>query len=118
MDRIFIHGLQLDALIGVYAHEREAGQPLLLDVELGFDNRIPAASDALADTIDYAEVVARLRQWVAQTRHELLETLLEDLAARLRADFPAITKIRLRVHKPLAARALGCADVGIEIGRG
>lgn len=117
MDKIFIRALQLEALIGVYAHEREARQPLLLDVELDFDNRIPAGSDQLADTIDYAEVVARLRQWVAQTRYELLETLLEDLATRLRADFPAIARLRLVLHKPLAAKALGCADVGIEIER-
>ncbi|PJK03795.1 dihydroneopterin aldolase [Lysobacteraceae bacterium NML71-0210] len=117
MDTIFIRALQLDALIGVYAHEREASQPLMLDVELGFDNRIAAGRDALADTIDYAQVAACLRQWVAQTRYELLETLLEELATRLRADFPAIARLRLRVHKPQAAKALGCADVGIEIER-
>ncbi|PJK07836.1 dihydroneopterin aldolase [Lysobacteraceae bacterium NML120232] len=117
MDKIFIRALQLDALIGVYAHERQAPQPLLLDVELDFDNRISASSDALADTIDYAAVVAQLRQWTAQTHYALLETLLEDMAARLRAGFPSISKVRLRVHKPLAAKALGCADVGIEIER-
>lgn len=117
MDTIFIRGVQLDALIGVYAHERDAAQPLLLDVELGTDFRAAAGSDALADAIDYAEVVAQLRQWVAGTRYALLEALLEDLASRLRAHFPAIARLRLVAHKPLAAAALGCADVGIAIER-
>lgn len=114
MDRIFITGLKLDVLIGVYASERDAAQPLSFDIEFGFDNRLPAASDDLADTIDYAAVVARLRDWLGHTRYELLEALLEQMAAMLKAEFNAGT-VRIRVHKPNAAAMLGCDDVGIEI---
>lgn len=113
-DRVFIHGLRLDVLIGVYASERDAEQPLSFDIEFGFDNRAPGASDDLADTIDYAAVVARLRDWTSVTRYELLEALLEQMAAMLKTEFRA-NAVRIRVHKPNAAAMLGCDDVGIEI---
>jgi len=66
MDRVLIEGLQVEALVGVYAHERDAVQPLLLDIELGYDNRKPAVTDEVADTLDYAAVCARVRQLVAE----------------------------------------------------
>ncbi len=117
MDRVLIEGLQVEALIGVYAHERGAVQPLLLDIELGYDNRKPAASDDVADTLDYAAVCARVRQLVAEREPQLLETLAEALAADLLRSFDAITA-KVRIRKPLAAAALGAASVGVEIVRG
>ncbi|MGY0504770.1 dihydroneopterin aldolase [Luteimonas sp. e5] len=115
-DRVFLHGLALEVLIGHYREERAAPQPLRLDIEFDCDLGAAGESDALADAIDYAAVATRVREWVADTRFELLEALLHGLAAMLRTEFPA-RAVRLRVHKPLAAQALGCADVGIEIRR-
>mgnify|MGYP003577102027 CR=1 FL=1 len=51
MDTIFIESLRVDALVGVYAYEREAVQPLLFDIRLGYDNRVPAASDEGLKTV-------------------------------------------------------------------
>jgi hypothetical protein len=53
MDKVFIEALEIEALIGIYDWERRIRQPLLFDVEMSFDNRIPAASDAIADTLNY-----------------------------------------------------------------
>ena len=115
-DRILIEGLQVDALVGVYAHERDAAQPLLLDIELGYDNLRAAASDNVADTLDYAEVCEAARAFVAQRQPQLLETLAEALAAYLLLAFDT-PRVRIRMRKPLAAQALGAASVGIEIVR-
>ena len=43
MDTVFIEALQVDALVGVYPHERDATQPLHIDIRLGYDNRAPAS---------------------------------------------------------------------------
>ena len=117
MDRIFLHGLAVEAVIGVHAHERDARQPLLFDLEFEVDLQAAAASDDLADTLDYAAIAARIRAWTADTRFELLETLLERMAAMLQAEFPC-RALRIRVHKPRAVAAIGCADVGVEVRRG
>lgn len=115
-DRILIEGLQVDALVGVYAHERDAAQPLLLDIELAYDNLRAAGSDDVADTIDYAAVCAMARDVIAQRDPQLLETLAEALAAQLLLAFDT-PRVRVRIRKPLAAQALGAASVGIEITR-
>src|SRR5690606_40987502 len=60
MDKVFIEGLQIDALIGIYDWERRIRQPLVFDIEMAFDNRIPAASDAIDDTLNYKAVSKRV----------------------------------------------------------
>lgn len=117
MDTIHIEGLRVDALVGVHPHEREGRQPLLFDLALAFDNRIAAASDDVADALDYAAVCEAVRGHVEPRGDQLLETLLETLAAGLMERFPAAHRVELRVHKPEAARALGCAGVGVSIVR-
>lgn len=116
MDQVFIRGLRVDALIGVYEREREAPQPLLLDLELDFDNRVPAASDDLADTLDYAEISQALRDLARGGRHLLLETLAEEMATLLHRRF-GVRRLVLAIDKPEAASALGCAHVGVRIER-
>src|SRR5690554_5850219 len=117
MDTIHIEGLRVDALVGVHAHERDGRQPLLFDLELAFDNRVAAASDDVGDALDYAAVCEAVREHVAGREDQLLETLLETLAGALLARFPAARRLRLRVDKPEAARALGCTGVGVSIVR-
>jgi dihydroneopterin aldolase len=116
MNCIFITGLRVDALIGVYDWEREHRQPLRLDLELR-----PAPGAALSDgareaALDYAKVVAEVRAFVGAREDALLETLAEALCARLFDRFGAAS-IRLRIDKPQAALLLGCEHVGLVIER-
>ncbi len=116
MDIVFIEELRVEAVIGIYAWEREVRQPLLLSLELGFDNRRPAVSGDVAEAVDYATVTATLRDWVAASAYGLLEQLAEDCCAMLAERF-GVRSVMLRVDKPLAALSLGCAHVGIRIER-
>lgn len=117
MDTVFIEGLVVETLIGIYAGERVASQPVVLDLELGFDNARPAASGRIEDTIDYAGVVEALENFAAQSDRGLLEQFAEDCCAMLRQKFGGIRSIDLRLDKPAAAQALGCRHVGVRIHR-
>src|SRR5690606_18389746 len=59
MDMVFIEALAVDCVIGIYDWERRVHQRLLFDLELGFDNRKPAATDDIADTLDYKAISRR-----------------------------------------------------------
>ena len=114
-DLIFIEGLRVDAVIGVYAHERLAPRPLVFDIQMRFDNRIPALSDALADALDYHAVSMRLLEFIGQSHFNLVETLAEQCAALVISEFGA-AGVRLKLSKP---RAFEQADVvGVVIERG
>ena len=109
MDTIFIEGLTVEAVIGIHDWERRTRQSLLLDLELSFDNRVPAASDAIGDAHDYEAIATRLVGFVSTTRVGLVETLAERCAALVLEEF-GVRRVRLKVTKPGAlpgARAVG-----------
>ena len=117
MDRVFIEGLEIEALIGIYDWERRVRQPLVFDLEMAFDNRIPAASDDIAHTLDYKAVSTRIREYVSQSGFGLVETLAERIAEIVLAEFP-VRHLRLKLSKPGAVRGARAVGVIIERGRG
>ena len=89
-------GVELPGHHGALAEEREREQPFLYDVELELDE--PAADD-VAQTVDYREVVALIREVSDQGRFHLLESLAATVADAMLARFPA-RSVRVRVRKP------------------
>jgi 2-amino-4-hydroxy-6-hydroxymethyldihydropteridine diphosphokinase len=114
MDRVFIEGLEVEALIGIYDWERRIRQPLLFDIEMAFDNRKPAASDAIADTLDYKAVSKRLVAFVSASSFGLVETLAERCAEIVLREF-GVESLKLKLSKPGAVR--GARAVGVTIER-
>jgi len=114
MDNVFIEGLEIEALIGIYDWERRIRQPLVFDLEMAFDNRRPAASDAIADTLDYKAVSKRLIAYVSSSSFGLVETLAERCAAIVLHEFN-VEHVRLKLSKPGAVR--GARAVGVLIER-
>jgi dihydroneopterin aldolase len=116
-DKVFIEALEIEALIGIYDWERRIRQPLVFDIEMAFDNRKPAASDDIADTLDYKAVSKRLIDYVSQSSFGLVETLAERCAAIILDEF-AVSHVRLKLSKPGAVRGARAVGVIIERGRG
>jgi len=112
-DRVFIEALRIDVEIGINESEFGREQPLLLDLELGFDNRVPAASDAITDCFDYDVISRRLVEHVRGRRWNLVETLAESCASLLRDEF-GVRWLRLKVSKPDAVPAARAVGVIIE----
>lgn len=115
MDTVFIEGLTIETVIGIYDWERKVRQPVVLDIEMAFDNTRPAGSDAIADTLDYKSVSKRLLAFVESSSFQLVETLAERCAAIIRDEFD-VAWVRLKLSKPGAVR--GARAVGVIIERG
>ncbi|HLF31576.1 MAG TPA: dihydroneopterin aldolase [Xanthomonadales bacterium] len=113
-DRVFIEDLRVETVIGIYAWEREIKQVVSLDLEMGFDIRRAALSDAIGDTLDYKAVSKRLIQFVETSEFQLVETLAEQCAAIVLREFP-VNWLRLKLSKPGAVR--GSSAVGVIIER-
>ncbi len=115
MDIIYLNDLRIDTVIGVWEWERRVRQTISLDIEMAFDIRPAAASDALEDTLDYKAVAKRIIAFVEESRFQLVETLAERIAQIILDEFP-VPWVRLRLNKPGAIR--GARDVGVLIERG
>ena len=115
MDIVFVEDLRIETVIGIYDWERKIKQTVALDLEMAFDNRKPAASDKIEDTLDYKAVSKRLIGFVETSHFELVETLAERCAQIVREEF-GVPWLRLKLSKPGAVR--GSKSVGVVIERG
>ncbi|HMB60036.1 MAG TPA: dihydroneopterin aldolase [Xanthomonadales bacterium] len=113
-DRVFIEDLRIETVIGIYDWEREIKQAVSLDLEMAFDIRRAAASDAISDTLDYKAVAKRLIQFVESSEFQLVESLAERCASIVLDEFP-VKSLRLKLAKPGAVR--GSSAVGVIIER-
>ena len=115
MDIIFLRGLHIETIIGIYDWEREIRQTVVIDLEMGADIRKAAASDAIEDTLDYKAVSKRVISFVEDSSFFLVETLAEKITEILRDEFK-IPWVRLTLNKKGAISS--ASDVGIIIERG
>ena len=115
MDIIYITDLRIEAVIGVYAWERQLKQVVIFDLELGTDIRKAALTDSVADTLNYKDVAKRVMAFVTESRYQLVESLAEAVAELIIKEFE-IPWLRLRLNKQGAVR--GVRDVGVIIERG
>ena len=115
MDQVFLTALTADAIIGIYDWEREVRQRLEIDLELQVDLTAAIASDAIEDTLNYKSVAKRVLGFVQDSRFRLVEALAGEIARIVLAEFPAVARVRVTVHKPGAVRH--SRDVGVAIER-
>jgi 7,8-dihydroneopterin aldolase/epimerase/oxygenase len=112
---IYLHGLRVAAVIGIYEWEQRIRQTLVIDLEMGADIRAAAATDSIAQTLNYKAVAERVTAFVEATRFQLIETLAERIADILMGEFK-IPWIKVSISKPGAIK--GSRDVGVVIERG
>jgi dihydroneopterin aldolase len=101
MDKIFLSGLRVEAMIGIYPDERVSTRPVEIDLEIGVPGERVFRSGDVADTVDYAAVSERVRVELARTRFGLLEQMSEAIAGivldEFRAPWVRVTIVKLGV---------------------
>ena len=111
-DRIFLHGLTVECIIGFIEWERRIKQTIVLDVEMPVDCARAAQSDNVAETLDYKKVAKRLIAFVSTSEFKLVETLAHRTALLILEEF-GVDWVRLSINKPGAIR--GSKDVGVAV---
>lgn len=96
--RITVKGIRFHAFHGLTKMEREVGVRHCVDVAMLADISKPAASDQIADTIDYREVHEIVVTVGRQNSYHLIETLAMQIASRLLARFP-VEQVEVSVEK-------------------
>jgi len=115
MDIIFLREIRLDARIGIYKREKSITQAVELDLDMALPDDRVFKSGRVADTIDYAVVVERIRAVLVEQHYGLVESLAEHVARIILDEFHA-PWVRVSIAKigaqPNARR------VGVVIERG
>jgi dihydroneopterin aldolase / 2-amino-4-hydroxy-6-hydroxymethyldihydropteridine diphosphokinase len=99
IDRIELRGLRLMPVIGVLDHERQAPQPIEVDVTLHVDLTDACQTDELDDTVHYGEVCETIEK-IAHQRHDLLlERFAGRIAEAILDSQPRVEAVDLKVTK-------------------
>ncbi|MCV7253875.1 dihydroneopterin aldolase [Mycolicibacterium fluoranthenivorans] len=111
-DRIELRGLTVRGYHGVFEHERRDGQDFVIDLTVWADLAAAAASDDLADTLDYGALAQRAAGIVAGPPRNLIETVSAEIAEDVMTD-PRVHAVEVVVHKPSAPIPLTFHDVAV-----
>ena len=111
-DRIELRGLRVRGHHGVFDHEKRDGQDFLIDVIVWMDLAAAAASDDLADTLDYGALAQTAADIVAGPPRDLIETVAAEIADAVLTD-GRVAAVEVTVHKPSAPIPLTFADVAV-----
>lgn len=114
MDIVFIQGLKIDCVIGIYDWEREIRQEITLDIEMSADIKAASETDHIDQTLDYKAVSKRLIDFVESSEFQLVETLAEKITQIIMQEF-GVEKIKLTLNKGEAVT--GVQGVGVIIER-
>lgn len=115
MDIIYLQEVKVETRLGVPEWERLLPQTIVLDIELAMPHSRACQSDAIEDTIDYAQIVARIRQTLAERDFRLVEALAEQVCQLILNEF-GTPWVRVRVGKPNILP--GVKQLGVVIERG
>ena len=115
MDIVFLGGLEIETIIGIYDWERETRQTVVLDIEMAFDIQKAAETDDIQYALDYKIVSKRIISFVETSQFLLVERLISEIASIIRIEFN-VPWVKITLNKKGAIR--GASDVGIIIERG
>lgn len=113
-DVVFIQGLKVESVIGVYEWEQKITQPLIFDIEMLGCQKNASQSDNIADAIDYKQVCEKVAELCLANKVALLERLAQLVADMILAEF-ATEQVTITIHKPTAIKE--ASSVGVKIVR-
>jgi dihydroneopterin aldolase len=114
MDKVFVEGLEIETIIGIYDWEREVKQIVRIDLEMAWDNKPAAKSEDIQFALNYKDVSKRLIGYIGGSEFLLVETMAEAIAQIILIEFK-VPWLDLKLSKPGAIR--GAIAVGVHIQR-
>lgn len=115
MDIIFLGGLEIKTIIGIYDWERETQQTVVLDIEMAYDINKAAETDDIEYALDYKKVSKRIIGFVEQSQFFLVEKLAVEIVSIIQNEF-GVPWVKLTLNKKGAIS--GASDVGLIVERG
>ena len=111
-DQIHIKDLLCRAIIGTLPEERVQKQDVIINITL-FSDHTPAASDDLADAIDYRDIIAPTIELTETSQFFLIEKLALEIMKLCLTD-PRVERAIVTVEKPRAVPYAASAGVTVD----
>ena len=96
MDKVFIKGLEVEGIIGIFQWEREVKQVISIDIEMEFDNKLAAKSDSIEDALNYKKVGKRVTAFIQKSKFKLAVSAFMKMCENQKNQPPSGGKLHLR----------------------
>ena len=116
-DQITITGIHGYGHHGLFENERSNGQDFYVDLILNLDLSQAAQSDAIEDTVNYAEITELTHHEITTDPVNLIEKLAYRIAERILSSHPKVKAITVTVHKPQAPVGLKVQDISVVVNK-
>lgn len=116
-DRIILRGMLFHGYHGVFVEENKLGQKFLVDVDAWTDLSKAGESDAIEDSVSYADMYKQIKAVVEGPPFKLVESVANAIAKALLSAHPSISDVRVKVCKPHVAVEGVLDHLGVEIFR-
>ena len=116
-DQIVLTGIHGFGYHGLFEHERKDGQDFFVDLTLSVDLTAAAQSDAIEDTVNYAEITDLVVEEITTKPVNLIEKLAARIAERVLNQQIKVQSVTVTVHKPQAPVAAQLKDIAVVVTR-
>ncbi len=116
-DQIVLTGIHGFGYHGLFEQERKDGQDFFVDLTLEVDLRAASTSDAISDTVNYAEITDLVVEEITTNPVNLIEKLARRIADRVLTQHVKVNSVTVTVHKPQAPVAAQLKDIAVVVTR-
>jgi dihydroneopterin aldolase len=116
-DQIVLTGIHGFGYHGLFEHERKDGQDFYVDLTLSVDLTAASQSDAIEDTVNYAEITDLVVEEITSNPVNLIEKLAARIAERVLNQHIKVKSVTVTVHKPQAPVAAQIKDISVVVTR-
>ena len=116
-DQIVLTGIHGFGYHGLFDQERKDGQDFFVDLTLSVDLTAAAQSDAIEDTVNYAEITDLVAEEITTNPVNLIEKLAARIAERILNQHIKVKTVTVTVHKPQAPVAAQLRDIAVVVTR-
>ncbi|WP_308639920.1 dihydroneopterin aldolase [Paenibacillus silvisoli] len=117
MDKMTLRGMRFFGYHGVFPEENKLGQQFYVDLSLTMDLSEAARTDDLEQTINYAEIHARVKRIVEGPPFKLIEALAGHIASAVLDAYTSVNEVTVSVTKPHPPFEIHFDGVTVEISR-
>ena len=116
-DQIVLTGIHGFGYHGLFEQERKDGQDFFVDLTLSVDLNAASLSDAIEDTVNYAEITDLVVEEITSNPVNLIEKLAARIAERVLNQHVKVISVTVTVHKPQAPVAAQLKDIAVVVTR-
>jgi dihydroneopterin aldolase len=116
-DQIVLTGIHGFGYHGLFEQERKDGQDFFVDLTLLVDLKAASQSDAIEDTVNYAEITDLVVEEITTNPVNLIEKLAARIAERVLNQHIKVLSVTVTVHKPQAPVAAQLKDIAVVVTR-